>query len=351
MNENRFSLFNWSQNPFTFTIFPKLFVNHEKEFGALFNSLNGGDKFSILFGPTGSGKTTMLRSLQERFDGHRDVLYLAKPPNTPEDWVTVFRRIIQGRLSFLSRKQIDLYSLTDALNQKLKTKRLLLFVDEAHEATRESLEWLRVIVDQVANLYIVMAALPTFERTLKENLETFLKRINTKVELGSLNRSETRELIKRRIERVGGSDINPFTSEAIECVFQQTGGFPREVLRICNDVATQALDKQLTTIHIDFFKDVSEPKEPERITPETLEELPERQRKLLEVLAQKGTASPAQIVKALAAEGYKNRDNAVRSINNLLKRLMTQGFVERQKRGKTYKYQVSPKYQSMLVTA
>ncbi len=356
MDQNPYSLFSWSQNPFTFGIFPQLFVNHEKELGTLFNALNSGNKFSLLVGPTGSGKTTLLRTLEKRFDATREVLYLAKPPTKPEDWIMVFGRLLQGRFSFFSKgRPVDLYTLADRLNEKLRNRRLLLFVDESHEATRESLEWLRVIADQVNNLYVAMAALPSFEKTLKENLETFLKRVNTRVELGSLNKSETRELIKRRIEWVGGSDIRPFTGEAVDAVYQHSGGFPREVLRLCNDLTGQALERKLTTIDSDFLTHLQpngrHAQTEERIAPETVEDLPDRQKHLLQALAKKGEATPAQVVALLDPEEYKDRDNAVRSVNNLMKRLMVQGFVERRKAGKAYKYRVTPKYQSVLVAA
>ena len=48
---------------------------------------------------------------------------------------------------------------------------------------------------------------------------------------------------------------------------------------------------------------------------------------------------------------YKNRANAVRSVNNILKRMMTEKFVTRERKGKTYRYNASGKLQPLMVQA
>ena len=57
------------------------------------------------------------------------------------------------------------------------------------------------------------------------------------------------------------------------------------------------------------------------------------------------------LASALDIDEYKNRDNAVRAVNNLLRRLMKEGLVERKRVGKTYRYVVSSKFQTLMVDA
>ncbi len=350
MNERLMKLFNWERNPFTFQIIPELFVGYEKEMNKIVEGLNNGDKFSLLIGPTGSGKTTMLKNLLKRFSNCKHVIYLSKPPKDPKDWVTVFDPVIKrGFFSFFSRKKVNLYNLSDVLNKKLNGSKCLLFIDECHEASLDSLEWLRTLTDQVDNMMVVLAGLHIFENTLKNNLETFLKRISTKIELTNLTKSETRELIKRRIESVGGDDIKPFTHDILDYIYEKTGGFPREIIRVCDELIKTAVDKNISVIDSDFINEIAFPEM--RVSLEKITTLPDRQREILETLSHHGELTPAEIIERMPTDGYKDRENAIRSVNNLLRRLMKDGFVERKKVGKAYKYKLVDKYKTLLVNA
>jgi DNA-binding transcriptional regulator PaaX len=57
------------------------------------------------------------------------------------------------------------------------------------------------------------------------------------------------------------------------------------------------------------------------------------------------------VVSKLGAESYKSKDNAIRSVNNILKRLTKEGFVVRKGKGKSYVYSLSDKTRTLLVNA
>ena len=346
-------LFGWNSNPFTFQILPELFTGYDNEVKCLSNGLQSGNKFSLMLGPTGSGKTTMMKFLIGRMDEDFDhVVYLPKPPRECSDWVSVFEPFTRKGLlkSVFSRGNgTNIYNLSEVVNSRLSGKRVLFFIDECQESSPESMEWLRALTDHIDNLYIVMAALPVFEGTLKSNLESLLRRVGTRIELTTLTKSETRELIKRRISSIGGDDIKPFTSGTVDYIYQRTGGFPREVLRTCAELVQEAVEKNISTIDTDFIKESHQPEQ--RFSMEALETLPERQRLILDTLSRGGQMTPSGVIEAMDIEEYKNRDNAIRSVNNLLRRLMKEGLVERKKVGKTYKYVVSSKFQTLMVEA
>jgi type II secretory pathway predicted ATPase ExeA len=347
------SMFNWEENPFAFQIIPELFVGYHKETDVIMNGLQSGNKFSLILGPTGSGKTTLMKSLISRVNGSFDhIMYLPKPPRNEDGWLYVFENYIKSGFlkSIFSRGNgANIFNLSIVLDRKLSGKKMLIFVDECQESSIESMEWLRSLTDNINNLHVVMAGLPVFENTLKSGLESLLRRVNTRVELTTLTRSETRELIKRRITNKGGDDIKPFTHGSIDYIYQRTGGFPREVLRLCGELVIDAIDKEISTIDSDFLKENHQPEQ--RISIEALDILPERQKGIIDTLSSGGHMTPSEIIEAMDIEEYKNRDNAVRSVNNLLRRLMAEGLVERKKIGKTYRYAVSTKIQSLLVEA
>ncbi|UCC91474.1 MAG: AAA family ATPase [Candidatus Aenigmatarchaeota archaeon] len=351
-NEKYMNMFSWKENPFSFKILPDLFVGYLKEMEKIYTSIQNKDKFFLLIGPTGSGKTTLMKFLTKKFDKEKMIFYLSKPPDNPDDWVKIFTNFIGFGIfeRLFSRKTPDLYSLSEWVNRKIRNRDVVLLVDESHEASIETLEWLRTLTDQIDNLSVVIAGLPILESILRDNLETFTRRVNTRMELANLTKSETRELIKKRIEWAGGEDIKPFTSETIEHVYEKTGGFPREVIRICNGLVQKAIESKISTIDVNFLKD-SEFASPKRISLGSMDSLPSKQRNIIEIMGKYGELTPSEIVEKMDLDAYKSRDNAIRSINNILKRLVKEGMLIRKRRGKSYQYVLSDKIRTLMVNA
>ena len=351
--------FGWSQNPFTFKILPELFIGYEDEMKSVERGIKKGSKVTLLLGPTGSGKTTLLKRLiMEGIDS--EILYLPKPPKVPEDLVNIFlSHVDKGFISrlFTRKNNVNLYSLSDYVNMKLKGQQIVLIIDEAHEATIETMEWLRTISDQITSMTLVLAGLPVLENKIKNELETFYRRVDTKVKLTNLSRIETRELIKRRIEWAGGEDIKPFTARMIDFIYEKTGGFPREILRACHEYVELASKKGVTMIDIDISDDIEERHrsyEFKREAPpvkevknkvtvyESIDELPQKQRDIIDILTEAGKGlTPTEIVERMNPKEYKNKDNAIRSVNNILRRMGAEGLVIRERKGKAYKYSLS----------
>ena len=74
------------------------------------------------------------------------------------------------------------------------------------------------------------------------------------------------------------------------------------------------------------------------------------QKNILETLA-KGSYTPGDIANMLNLEKYKSRQHAVRSVNNIMKRLLADGFIERRKRDKAFVYSLAPQLRTILVKA
>ena len=354
LNERYVKLFRWKDNPFSFKIMPDLFVGYSRETEKLANSIQNNDKLSLLTGPTGSGKTTFIKFIAKRFEKEGEVFYLSKPPQNPEDWVKIFTNFIGLGVFeklFSQKKNLNIYNLSEWINKKMKKKRMLLFVDEGHEASTETLEWLRTLADQVDNLSVIVAGLPVLESKLLDKLETFMRRVNLKIELGSLTKSETRELIKKRVEWAGGEDIKPFTSETIERIYEKTGGFPRETIRMCNDLVQKAVEENISTIDMGFMRDADNTYKSHRISRSSVDSLPTKQRTIIEILWKYGELTPTEIVEKMDMDSYKNKDNAIRSVNNIVKRLVKDGTIIRKRRGKSYQYLLSDKIRTLMVHA
>ena len=347
-------VYGWKSNPFAFMILPELFTGHKEEVSKILGSISEGTKFLLLVGPTGSGKTTLLKYLDSEIENSH-AIYLPKPPTDPKDFVEIFTEVLKPDIisRLLHKNGVSVYNLGNYVNKKLNSKRCVLLIDECHEASLHTLEWLRVLTDQINNLTIVLSGLPTFENMLKENLETLRRRINVKIELGSLTKDETLEMVRKRIEAFGGTDIKPFTLESINYIYEKTGGFPRDILKTCDELAQMAASKKLSMIDKDFLR-YEDPltKEMKKAThSDFLDSLPEKQKYVLELLAKQGGMTPAEIAVKLGAKSYKDKENAVRSTNNIVKRLLKDHILVRKKSGKAFKYDLAHKIKTLFVSA
>ena len=175
----------------------------------------------------------------------------------------------------------------------------------------------------------------------------------------SLDREHTEDLIKKRIEAVGGSGITPFTSGAVDKIFMKTGGFPREILKQCDKLIHKVDKDQIDAEDVDELREFSQsnvrvdepvvhfsPKPPSK---EQLTNLPYKQRKIIELLSGENWLTPGSLVEKLEFKSYKTRGHAIRSVNNILHRLMKDGFIQREARGKAFMYSLTPKVKTLFV--
>ncbi|MBI4018426.1 MAG: AAA family ATPase [Candidatus Aenigmarchaeota archaeon] len=341
----------WSNNPFTFSILPSLFVGYREQVARAMLFLGEKHKFVLVTGPTGSGKTTLLKRIQADLAGKFDTLYVGKPPEKPDDFVDIFNEKFRAPwpLRWFTPGIRNVYQIPDFLNKKLKKKHLVVLLDEIHEADKDILEWIRVLSDQVDNISFLLSGLPHFDEELSAKLETFRKRITANVQLLSLTKEETEELITRRIQHVGGQG-NEFSQDVVNFIHSRSGGFPREVLRLCDEFIYHAIVKGRKDISMDLLEGVKEEKIEPQMSLGIIEKMTPMQREILEVLAQK-PLSPGQIANSLNLEKYKSRQHAVRSVNNVLKLLLKEGYVERAQSEKTFVYSLTPKIKTLMVKA
>jgi len=278
-----------------------------------------------------------------------DYIYIPKPPKNPFTFTQIF---IDGlQISWLSKifggVPKNLYQLSEFLENKTKdSKYLVVLLDEAHEADIEVLEWLRVLSDQAEKMIIVLSGLPVLEDKLKNNLETLRKRIAAKIDLVSLTKEDTKDLINKRLLGVGGKG-NEFSPEVIDYIYENTGGFPREIIRLCNELVNKAIERNKPIIDTSLLEEKMEKVEKEEEP--TLElAITGMQREILEKMSIQ-SMTPGQVADSLDLSKYKSRQHAVRSVNNILKDLLAKGFVERKRQDKTFVYSLAPRLKTMFV--
>lgn len=345
--------FNWSSNPFTLTVSPELMVGYSQQTEFLLSHVFNLHKFALLIGPTGSGKTTLLMWLRSQLMAYKKFFpyYVPKPPRTPKNFILLMKSIFGfNLLDKLRYRNLSFFNLQKFIYGKLRNKNFVLLIDEAHEFSFSNLEWIRTIVDSIPNLCVVFAGLPAFQKKLETRLPTLWMRITTKTYLNTLSKIETESLISKRIESVGGDGFKPFTTEAISKIFEITGGFPREIIKICDKLIREASKKNISNINQTFIEEniiIS----PVSKSIEIEVSLTEKQKQILHILNETPNLTPSDIIKKIDINKYKSEDNAIRSINNILRRLLQNALVQRKKLANTYVYFLSGKAKTFLTEA
>ena len=360
MSENRslikhkkqwFSELNWRSNPFTLEIYTQSFIPQKEEIEKIINGIEDHHKHILITGPTGIGKTTLLKWIDRRYDS----FYIPKPPVSEKEIITVFQTKLlkKGVLNRLFSKNtnLNLYNLTEEYNKRYKGKHILLLVDEAHETRVQTLEWIRSLTDQMEGMTLILTGLPALRSEYLKHLETFMQRMSADIELRPLSKEETIDLIKKRISIMGGTGLEPFTLDAALEIYNHTGGFPREILKMCNNLIDKAAEKNEKIIDLTLMeKDVhhSIPQKKEKIK---IDELTDKQKDIIQLISDRDPMTPGEIIKNIPIDDYKSSMHALRGINNILKRLVDMKFLTREKRGKTYVYNITPEVKTILVKA
>ncbi|MBN2094536.1 MAG: AAA family ATPase [Candidatus Aenigmarchaeota archaeon] len=336
------------RTPFTLEIIPSLRVGYKNQVATLLRNIEQRQKLLLLMGPTGSGKTTLINHL---CDSQKNYIFVGKPPRKTEELIKLadyFHKDVPFITRLFLKKPKEVHHISDYLN-KITNEHKVIFIDEAHEASIEVLEWLRVISDQTQNITFVLSGLPIFDDILTKNLETLKKRVSEKIELSALSRDETEELIRKRIEYAGGKEIRPFTPKSIDFIYQRTGGFPRDVLTLCNHMFNLAAEKNADEINENLLGESKSGKIIGNYDANKLKDLPEKQKKIIDLLLEEEPQTPTDLAKKI--NDYPSEKHALRAVNNLLKRMLEEGYIERSKNGKAYAYLLGPQTRTKLVKA
>lgn len=128
-----------------------------------------------------------------------------------------------------------------ALNEKMLAnmdagKETLLIVDEAQILNESTFEEIRLLLNfQLNNRFlmtIILIGQPELIRKVRD-IEQLDQRIAIKYHLTPFNQEETSRYIAYRQEKAGGK-INVFSAEAVDKIYEHTGGVPRKINNLCD---------------------------------------------------------------------------------------------------------------------
>src|SRR5438874_545397 len=232
------------ERPFDLTPNPRFLLLTGKHREALSNleyGLASRRGLTLLLGEAGTGKTTLVRAVIERSErrGAR-LAYLNNPTLTRDE----FYEFLTGAFDLPSDAAGSKVKLLRALEAKLLERRsagvlTALIIDEVQVLPDELLEEVRLLANIETTteklLPIVLCGQPELALRLNQaSLRQLKQRVALRCELTPLDMRETAEYIAGRIRIAGGNCALVFTRQAVEAVYQSSGGIPRLISVICD---------------------------------------------------------------------------------------------------------------------
>jgi general secretion pathway protein A len=204
-----------------------------------------------VYGPIGSGKTTIARRLHQQFadePGYRVVMLSAPDLKSPN----AFLRTVMDEFGVKTERAFDrsLANFSHYLLDEFKAGRTpVLLVDEAQHLRRPILQLLKFMLNYETNTQKLIQLVLFGQTELADHIAR-LPELRSRMfpsALPELSPEDTAEMITWRFRTAGGTDV-PFTQRALVSVFNLSGGLPREVCRLCDLALLAGFQRNALTI-------------------------------------------------------------------------------------------------------
>ena len=194
--------------------------------------------FVVLTGEVGTGKTTLIKSLLREKESSQRVGVLYQTSVEAEDLLDLLLKEFEIRGHFGNSRAARLGAFNQfLLNAYAKGERVVLLVDEAQNLGAKALEELRLLsnlqTDKEPLLQVILVGQPGLRDRLRQpSLRQLAQRVAIHYHLRPLDEDETKEYIRFRLARAGGSGV--FTLSALDKLYDYTQGVPRRINAWCD---------------------------------------------------------------------------------------------------------------------
>jgi general secretion pathway protein A len=235
--------YHLKDHPFRLTPDPAyicLTAQHREALSGLLYAIRTRLGLTVLIGEAGTGKTTLLCTLTELFEGKNLVVARFNNPTLKREEFYDLLLTELGVECPSALKSRQLKALQDALMGFRDAGRsALLIVDEAQRLPLELLEEVRLLLNLETPrdklLHIIMAGQPELGATLaRPELRQLKQRVSAIFRLQPLSIEELREYLQHRLSRAGLPEQQLFPEELIGLIYKHTQGIPRLVNSLCD---------------------------------------------------------------------------------------------------------------------
>lgn len=287
--------FGWGGNPFIKSTDIDLpIIEQHETYNEVLRSIDAIDRVMVLTAPMGYGKTTFMNLVLKKQP--KVVDYLAHF-DTYEPVEGVMRRIV-SLLPFwkkVFRPRPDRSNFGEYLKKCLGPKKMLLVFDEAQDYDEGLLRWLRTINDRANNAFMIFIGLPGLEDKLASET-SFRDRQSVSLNLRPLSIEQLGEVVRRRIQWVGGVGIEPFSEDGLNFFLKYRNPYPpRSMLEDADNIINHCAENDIFKINAHAVESAfgmvkkikKEEKVEGRLAPYTINDFPASQRTVIKVMLEK----------------------------------------------------------------
>jgi general secretion pathway protein A len=220
---------------------------------------------SVVFGDTGTGKSSLARLLHQKFldSGFHSTLLVN--PNYPT--ANSLLRTIAQELGTPSTHRsfkgtLDLFKAYLFQTAAVDGKTVVLIIDEAQTLKPNLIELLRQLINFETNemklLQLVLFAQDELRDTFaRPGVRNFKSRVVLASTLDPLSRPEVEAMIQFRWSVASGGGMHPFTPEALDVLYEEAKGMPRETCILADNSLMVAFGRQVLVIGKDIVEAVA----------------------------------------------------------------------------------------------
>ena len=251
--------FGLKEKPFNVTSDPNfLFLSraHKEALSHLLYGIKERKGFLEITGEIGAGKTTLCRALLNQLDKNTKSAFIFNS-TLPE--LQLLGAILEDYGINVERKNkiMMLRQLNGYLIQELaKGNNVILIIDEAQNLKSSILEEIRMLsnleTDKDKLFQIILVGQPELKNKLNSpNLTQLKQRIAVRFHITPLEHDELSKYIYHRLSVAGSDGQIRFFDDAIETIYNFSGGIPRLINMVC--------DKALLSAYVMETRDITLP--------------------------------------------------------------------------------------------
>jgi general secretion pathway protein A len=265
------AFYGLNEQPFAITTDPRFFflsASHQRAFSELLNGLRRRESLLLLTGDSGTGKTTLCRTVLQTL-GERTFSALILNPYMSGAEVL---RVVLRDFGLVSHEDLrrgalataDVPQLLDTLEGFLKSlvplgSHAVIVMDEAQSLAPAILDQIRMLTalehDQQKLVQVVLCGQPGLLQTIKaEPLHALNERITRRVELSPLPPAEIGGYIEHRLGVAGGAEAVTFDAASAALIGELSRGLPRRINVLCDRALQEGRIEGVSVITPDLVK-------------------------------------------------------------------------------------------------
>jgi type II secretory pathway predicted ATPase ExeA len=250
------------EKPFSLTSDSRFFYHsrsHAPAFDDLLAGIRRRESLNVLSGDIGTGKTTLCRAVLQNLDRKTFSAFVQDPFVSREDLLKVLLMdfgvvsvddLTSGRLKDATRTELS-YLLYEFLGTLAPLQAFaVVVIDEAQNLSVPLLEEIRILSDADGQLQVVLVGQLELRAKLKlPEMRQVDQRVSVHCNLAPLSCDGVAGYVAHRLQTAGGSpDRIRFNAEAVETIFQVSGGVPRLINRLCDRALHHGYLRRVGTI-------------------------------------------------------------------------------------------------------